>query len=147
MCMSHKKVCECGNNHAELTMRDEILGPNVVLKVYCPECSKDAKTDAASVLSDNGWAIEFDIEAAEMASMKMINPPGTLTPEYIFDEGYCTWAGYCPGDIERAAVERAEIVKLMKVDPKAYIDKIKKWGIERAEKLGREGWRKAKAAV
>jgi len=147
MCMSHKTRCACGMNHAELTMRDEVLGPDAVVKLYCPDCAKGVEVDYSRMLVDNGWVIEYDIEIAGLYSMKMTRAPEPLTPEYIFDEGYCTWAGYCPGDIERAAKERAEIVRIMKVDPRAYVEKLKKWGTERAVRLGDEGWRKAKAAV
>lgn len=147
MCMSHKTRCVCGANSAELTMRDEILAPAVVDRLYCPECARGLEVDGSRMLVDNGWVIEFDIDTAGLYSRKMTRPPDPLTPEYIFDEGYCTWAGYCPGDIEQAATERAEIVKIMKVDPRAYIEELKSWGMERATRLGDEGWRKAKAAV
>lgn len=42
-----------------------------------------------------------------------------------------------------SAREREELVKLSRVDPRRYLEEIKKWGIERMERLAREGWRKA----
>jgi len=128
-------------------MRDEILGPEVVSELYCPECSLERDIDPDTMLVDNGWVIVFEMEIAAFRSVKMTPAPSNLTPDFIFDEGYCTWAGYCPGDLKTAAEEKAEIVKLMKVDPKAYVKAITSWGKERAVKLSEAGWRKAKAAL
>jgi len=128
-------------------MRDEILGPEVINGLYCPECSLEADLDPETMLSDNGWVIVYDMEVASFRSGKMTQAPSTLTPEYLFDEGYCTWAGYCPGDLKAAAEEKAEIVKMMKIDPRAYVKAITDWGKKRAEKLSALGWRKAKSAL
>jgi hypothetical protein len=147
MCMSHKMSCSCGATSAELTMRDEILGPEVVSELYCPACSPECEIDPDTMLADNGWVIVFDMEVAAFRSQRMTPQPAKLTPDFIFDEGYCTWAGYCPGDLKRAAEEKAEIVKLMKVNPRAYVKAITSWGKERAVKLSDAGWRKAKAAL
>lgn len=146
MCVSHRMTCECGASTAELTMRDEVLGPEVVKTLYCPECSAGREIDPGSMLSDNGWVIVFDMELAGFHAPRMAPPPSGLTAEFVFDEGYCTWAGYCPGDIRKAAEERAEIVKLMKVDPKAYVRALTGWGRDRAARLAAQGWRKARAA-
>ena len=148
MCMSYKRTCECGSKAAEFTMRDEIMPPDVVKKLYCPSCGGSVSFARESMVNDNGWVIEYDMELAGFYRPSMVGAPeGDLSPEYIFDEGYCSWAGYCPGDLERAAREKAEIVKMMKVDPRAYVEALKGWGHDRAQRLSDEGWRKAKAAV
>jgi len=41
--------------------------------------------------------------------------------------------------------EREELVKLAKINPKQYLDEIRKWGIDRMARLARDGWRKAHA--
>ena len=44
---------------------------------------------------------------------------------------------------EAALREREELVSLSKVNPGKYLEEFKRWGIERIERLAREGWRKA----
>ena len=39
--------------------------------------------------------------------------------------------------------ERAELVKLSKINPKKYIEEFRRWCIERIERLADESWRKA----
>lgn len=147
MCQSYKRTCECGSQAAEFTMRDEIMPPDVVKMLYCPSCGSTVEFHDKTMVNDNGWIIEYDMELADFYSSRVGAPAGKLDPGYIFDEGYCSWAGYCPGDMEIAAREKAEIVKLMKVDPRAYIEAIKGWGHDRARRLSEEGWRKARAAL
>jgi hypothetical protein len=147
MCQSYKRTCECGSQAAEFTMRDEIMPPDVVKMLYCPSCGSTVEFQDKTMVNDNGWIIEYDMELAEFYSHQLGASPEAFCPDYIFDEGYCSWAGYCPGDMERAALEKAEIVKMMKVDPKAYIGAIKDWGHDRARRLAEEGWRKATAAL
>ena len=147
MCMSHKVRCTCGRESAEFSMRDEVMAPGVIKALYCPSCGEGLDFSGETMLDDNGWVIEYDMEQAGIYSSRLGLPAGKLTPEFIFDEGYCTWAGYCPGDIRKAAEEKAEIVKMMKTDPKTYVKALMVWGKERAQRLGREGWRKARAAV
>jgi len=147
MCTSHKVVCKCGHNSADFTMRDEVLGHEVIRGLYCPECGKGVSVDSATMLDDNGWIIEYDMEVAGFFASRMGAPSGGPTPEFIFDEGWCVWNGYCPGDLEKAYHERQEIVKLMKTDPRAYVKALTEWGAGRARDLSEQGWRKAKAAV
>lgn len=146
MCMSHKIRCECGKETAEFTMRDEVLAPEVIKKVNCPACASADGHDAHTMLADNGWVIHYDMEVAELFAARM-KAAGKVTPEYIFDEGYCTWAGYCPGDLKQAAIEKEEIVKTMKADPRGYVKKLMDWGQGRARRLSDAGWRKARHAV
>jgi hypothetical protein len=66
-----------------------------------------------------------------------------VTPEFIFDEGYCTWRGVYPGDHLDSAREREELLKLAKTDKKRYFEEFAGWGIKRMERLALQGWRKA----
>jgi hypothetical protein len=72
-----------------------------------------------------------------------ISATGALSPEFLFDEGYCTWRGVYPNDHIDSAREREELLKLAKTDKKRYFDELRTWGNRRMERLAREGWRKA----
>jgi hypothetical protein len=91
---------------------------------------------------DNDWIIEYNMEVARFMLQK-ISPISPVTPELVFDEGYCTWRGVTPTDPVDSAREREEILKLAKTDPKRYFEELKTWGITRMERLARAGWRKA----
>jgi len=93
------------------------------------------------MLYDNGWIIEYDMDIAQFIGKNL--PDTHITPEFLFDEGYCTWRGTYPTDHLDSVREREEIIKLAKTDPKRYFKEIKRWGIERMERLAAEGWRKA----
>ena len=93
------------------------------------------------MLIDNGWIIEYDMAVARFAGAKL--PHREMTPELLFDEGYCTWRGISPTDYVDSARERGDLVKMSKINPKKYLEEFKRWGIERMERLANEGWRKA----
>lgn len=59
------------------------------------------------------------------------------------EEGYCAWRGIYPSDHIDSAIERSEIIRLAKIDPKKYMQEMKEWANRRMERLSREGWRKA----
>ena len=113
----------------------------VVDRLYCPACSGDIKYDPESMLMDNGWVIEYDMDVARFMGGKL--PYAEITPELLFDDGYCTWRGVYPTDHIDSVTEREELVKLAKINPKKYLEEFKKWGLERMERLALEGWRKA----
>jgi hypothetical protein len=94
------------------------------------------------MLSDNGWIIQFDMEVARFA-MQKISPASEVTPEFLFDEGYCTWRGVTPTDHIDSVKERQELAKLAKTDRKRYFEEMKSWANTRMERLARAGWRKA----
>jgi hypothetical protein len=94
------------------------------------------------MLADNGWIIAYDMDIARFL-MQKVAPAHEITPEYIFDEGYCTWRGMTPTDTRDSVRERTELAQLAKTDPKQYFQEIKAWGNSRIERLAREGWRKA----
>ncbi len=146
MCMEYSMRCSCGGREASFNFRDEIMPPEVISRLYCPNCSGEIGFNPETMLADNGWVIEYDMEVAKFSALKTPHLlKKELTPEVLFDEGYATWRGIYPGDHIDSAREREEIVAMAKSDPKAYIERIKNWGVERMERLRKEGWRKANA--
>ena len=142
MCVDHSKSCACGKSHAGFNLREEILPFEVVSGLYCPACSQKVAFDPASMLSDNGWILQYDMEIARFA-MQNIGPASQVTPELLFDEGYCTWRGVTPTDHIDSVKERQELAKLAKTDRKRYFEEMKSWANTRMERLARAGWRKA----
>jgi hypothetical protein len=94
------------------------------------------------MLEDNGWVIGFDMEVARFMLQKAV-PAGRVTPEFIFDEGYCTWRGVTPSDHLDSIRERNELLQLAQTDRKRYFEEFKNWSNNRMARLAREGWRKA----
>lgn len=147
MCMEYSKKCECGSKQASFHFQDNIMPPEVISRLYCPDCQRSGEVDKAALVEDNGWAIEFDMEmAAFSAAMLPSHIKNNLTPHKLFDEGYASWRGIYPGDHIDSVREREEIVKIAKVNPKEYIAKLRDWATSRMDRLAREGWRKANAA-
>ncbi len=141
MCMDYKMQCSCGNT-ASFNFKDGVFPFEVIRRLYCPACSPKVSLDASTTLEDNGWRIEFDMDIARFAGQ---NLPFEPTPEFLFDEGYCTWRGVCPTDHIDSLKERQELVSLSKIDPKKYLEAMKIWSIQRMARLADEGWRKAHA--
>ncbi len=142
MCVAHQITCTCGKNSASIHAKDSILSAEVIQRLFCPACSGKVDFDPATMLSDNGWIIEYNMEMARFM-MQNISPAHEVSPGFIFDEGYCTWNGVHPHDIVDSAKERQELVKLAQTDNKKYFEEFKNWGVNRMERLAREGWRKA----
>ena len=142
MCVDHSKMCSCGKSSASFNFRDEVLPFEAISGLYCPACSRDVHYDASTMLADNGWVIEYNMEVARFMMQKK-SPASQVTPEFLFDEGYCTWRGVYPGDHIDSAREREELLKLAKTDKKRYFEEFKTWGVKRMERLALAGWRKA----
>lgn len=142
MCIDHTMNCTCGAQSASFNLRDNIMPVEIIKKLHCPSCSVKIKYNPETMLIDNDWIIEYDMEVAQFMVLKM--PYVKLTPELLFDEGYCTWRGVYPQDHIDSVSEREELVKLSKINPKKYLEEFKKWGIKRMERLTHEGWRKAR---
>lgn len=142
MCVDHKITCTCGKNSASFNFKDDLLPAGVVNRLFCPECSTAAGFNPGTMLADNGWIIEYDMDIAKFMTQK-ISREQAMSPEFLFDEGYCSWRGIYPNDHLDSARERAELLALAKSDPRRYFDEIKTWGITRMERLAGEGWRKA----
>lgn len=144
MCMAHETNCTCGNGMAGFNFKNEIMSGDVINRIYCPECSRDIKFDPETMVVDNGWVIEYDMEIARFQAQKIRMSAEKVTPDFIFDEGYCTWRGVYPTDHIDSVLERTEIMKLAKINPRKYLEEMKEWANTRMERLTREGWRKAR---
>ncbi len=146
MCMEVKKRCYCGEKEASFNLKDNIMMPEVISDLYCPKCSKEIKVDTTTMLYDNGWLIKYDmILAKSLAENKLKMSKEEVNPAFLFDQGYATWQGTYPGELDDIVEEKQEIVAIMKQDPKLYFQKIKEWANDRMERLKEEGWRKAQA--
>ncbi len=141
MCMDHTIRCSCGHSAASFNFRDELMPVAVVNRLYCPKCSGEVPYDASAMLRDNDWIIEYDMDVARFKGQCL--PSANITPDYLFDEGYCTWRGVYPTDHSDSVREREELVRLSKTDQKKYLAEFRKWGISRMDRLSKEGWRKA----
>ncbi len=146
MCEDHEMRCSCGASSASIMFRDEIFPEEIVSRVYCPQCSAGVEFDAATMVADNGWIIEFDMEVAEYFRDRAPELTGAITPEALFDGGYATWRGVYPGEHEDSARERQELLELSRIDKARYFKEFKQWGRKRMERLRQEGWRKAQAS-
>ena len=142
MCVDHSVHCSCGKGSASINFRDEILPFEVITKLSCPVCSPVAPYDPSTMIADNGWVIGFDMDVARFM-LRKVAPADRVTPEFIFDEGYCTWRGITPSDHIDSVRERNGLLQLAQTDRKRYFEEIKNWSNNRMEHLAREGWRKA----
>jgi len=142
MCVDHSINCLCGKNHASFNFRDEVLPHETITKLHCPACSQGVSYNPATMLADTGWIIGFDMDVARFM-LQNVAPADMVTPEFIFDEGYCTWRGVTPTDHIDSVKEREALAQLAKIDRKRYFEEIKSWSNKRMERLAREGWRKA----
>lgn len=148
MCMDHSFKCNCASEEVSITLKNEILPPETLLAVYCPKCSKGVEFNPATMVKDNGWILEYEMDIATLLSAGMPSEhKKNLSPELIFDEDYCSWRGVYPGDHTDSIKEREQILALAKVDPKRYLSEMKSWANSRMEKLKQQGWRKASDRV
>lgn len=145
MCMAYERNCKCGAASASFHFKDNLITEKAIGDLYCPSCAKTVAFDEATMVADNGWMIRYDLEMARFSANGKIG--GSLTPDLLFDGGYCTWNGMYPGDHIDSLREREKITALAKTNPIEYIRKLKAWAVERAEKLKGDGWRKAQNAA
>lgn len=143
MCMSNEVVCGCGKEKVSFHYGDSILPEEIIMAVYCPECS-GIDFNSSTMIKDNGWVIEYDLDVARMFANQLKIKKEDITPAFIFDSGYATWNGYTPNDIKAAAKEKMELLELAKLDKRRYLSEIKNWTENRLKKLSEEGWRKAR---
>lgn len=147
MCMAVFKKCECGSRSVQFHLRDNILTPEVVTRLFCPDCPGDAGFDAASMVNDNGWIIEYDMVLATMQLMqKRMVDQEMVRPGYLFDQGYACWLETYPGEKEDIRDERERIIALKESDQQKYLQEMMRWNIKRLAELKARGWRKAQAA-
>ncbi len=145
MCMAYEKSCSCGARSASFHFRDNVLPEQIVKDLYCPSCAREIALNPADMVRDNGWVIRYDMDMARFLTVGKIQ--GSITPDVLFDEGYCTWNGMYPGDHLDSVKEREKITALAKTNPVEYLKKLKTWAVERSERLKDEGWRKAQNAA
>ena len=144
MCQEVRRTCSCGQNQAAFHLRDNVMDQKVIDRLFCPSCSTDQKFDKETMVNDNDWIIEYDMDLARMfAVTKLSMDPAHMNPEYIFDEGYATWREMYPGETEDITDERNKIIAMKDSDPKEYLTAINSWAVERIKRLKDDGWRKA----
>jgi len=144
MCQEVKKTCSCGQRDATFHLRDNVMDQKVIDRLFCPSCSADQDVDQETMVRDNGWVIEYDMDLARMfAITKLAMDPSHVNPELIFDEGYVTWREMYPGETEDITDERNKIIAMKDSDPKEYLAAINSWAVERIQRLKDDGWRKA----
>ncbi len=147
MCLEVRKTCKCGSKSAQFHLRDNILSQEVLVELYCPDCSSEVELNPETMLMDNGWIIEYDMDLAKfLAVSKLMVDPDIVRPGFVFDSGYACWQEMYPGEQQDVLEERKEILALQKQDPSRYLQEISSWNIARIERLKADGWRKALAA-
>ncbi len=145
MCIDVRKECRCGGRTTRFLLRDNLLIPEVIKELYCPDCSGEYKVNSDSMVFDNGWAIEYDMPLARSICLQKRGlDESEVTPEFLFDSGYATWLELYPGEQEEIREEKNRIVELAKTDQKQYLKKIHDWNRERIDQLQKIGWRKAR---
>jgi hypothetical protein len=144
MCMDIRIKCNCGKNLVPFNMRNDIFSQEVVVNLFCPEESENVDFNKNTMINDNGWIIEYDMELAKfLGSRKLDISPDEITPEFIFDEGYATWKEIFPGEQEKSKSAREKIMALAKTDPKKYFEELRNWANKRMRDFKEIGWRKA----
>lgn len=146
MCMALRLKCRCGERYASIHNDGSILPEEIIRNLYCPKCATSITLDTTTMVEDNGWIIEYDMEIAKVFASQLGVDANEITPEFLFDKGYCTWNGYTPFDQEERAREKMELLRLAREDSRRYIEEFKGWTEKRLKRLSSEGWRKAKKA-
>lgn len=143
MCSNYQVVCRCGENRANMLFRNHILPPESVSNLYCPKCSPGVAFDRERMIADSRWILEFDMDLARACLWSVQLSIDRLSPAFLFDEGYATWNGFTPIELEEKLLERQKIVTLASQNMRHYLAEIKRWGCERVQRLRDAGWRKA----
>lgn len=145
MCMMESRRCFCGRQFAYLNFRDNLLPPEILVHLYCPECSSQTNFDPTYMVADCGWIMEYDMDGAQVFFKKK-GLARNITPEIIFDEGYLTWQGFSPGDHEVRAEIKQRLAPLSKGDMNQYLQVLKSEWLSHVERLKAAGWRRAQQA-
>ena len=147
MCQDVSRDCSCGKEKVSFHLRDNIMSPGVIDRLFCPACSGTVALEKESMVEDNGWVIEYDMGLARMyAITKLGMEPDQVQPGLVFDEGYVTWREMYPGETRDIAGERERLVAMKEKNPQEYLAAITSWAVERIVRLKAEGWRKAQRA-
>ncbi len=145
MCMMESRRCCCGQKMAYLNFRNNLLTPEILVSLYCPDCAPNADFDPETMVADCGWIMEYDMEGARAFFVKE-NLDSAMTPELIFDEGYLTWQGFSPRDHEIRVELHRRLAPLVKGDMNLYLQSLKDEWLTHVERLKDEGWRRARQA-
>ncbi|MFZ5798355.1 MAG: hypothetical protein C4563_04400 [Desulfobulbus sp.] len=146
MCIDVRKTCVCGKHRIQFHLRDNIMSEEVIARLFCPDCSGAVPVDLETMVQDNGWLIEYDLELARfLAAAKLQLAPDAIDPPFLFDSGYATWQELYPGEQQDILAERSAIIDLLKTDSHEYLQRINRWNIDRVARLKAEGWRRAQA--
>jgi hypothetical protein len=143
MCDNHRVPCNCGQNQANVLFKNNVLNLSVLSNIFCPNCSRMVNFDAESMLEDNEWILEFDLVIARGCLHRANIHTVDLSPSFIFDQGYASWNGFTPDELDQKLVERTQIIALAHQDIHLYLAEIKRWGSARVKKFREAGWRKA----
>lgn len=147
MCQEVCKRCSCGRERVFFHLRDNIMGQEVIDRLFCPVCSGTIVLDEERMIEDNGWVIEYDMELARMYAIAGLGmSPERVGPGFVFDEGYAAWREMYPGESREVAAERARILAIREEDPREYLLVINAWAVARIERLKAAGWRRARRA-
>src|SRR4030042_188666 len=144
MCRNERRFCRCGRNSAALLFRDNLLYPEILVNLYCPQCQEMVIWNETTMLRDCGWILEYDIDGAQ-ALLKQRGIKGTATPEFLFDEGYLSWQGLSPGDPEINTELHRRLAPLIEQDLPRYFKSMKTEWRKHVSELKAQGWRKAQA--
>ncbi len=148
MCTNLRLYCTCRKHSANIMNRDNILPTEVIRKMWCPECSGIAAFEPDRMVKDNGWMIEYRMDMARnILAGKFGDSRSEISPEFLFDEGYSSWNGFTPTELEESLAERSAIRKECGSNMLVFMTKITSWGKDRVKTLSDRGWRKAQAAV
>lgn len=145
MCLQQSRVCACGRQTAYLNFYDNILTPEILVALYCPECRHLATFDAETMVEDCGWIMEYDLEGAQFL-LKQRGITVEVTPEFLFDEGYLSWQGFTPHDLEVNAALHRRLEPLIKENLPLYMKTLKEEWLAYVREVKAAGWRKAQRA-
>ncbi len=146
MCLHQRVRCVCGREEAYMFHRDSILPEEVLIELFCPECSSNVKVDPSCMIYDAGWVIHYDMDIASYFLKHRGIQVENLTPEFIFDNDYCSWYGLSPHDIDENTKLTEELAHLKNVSMLGYIETFKNKRLEHVKKLRDMGFRKAQDA-
>jgi hypothetical protein len=142
--MNLRRFCVCGRNSTFLSFRDNLLLPEILLNLYCPQCRPPAPLDKTTMLEDCGWVLEYDVERAQVY-LDLRGLRQQATPEYLFDQDYLSWQGLAPGDQEESARLHRRLEPLVRQDYALYLKSLKTEWTAHVAGLKSAGWRKAQA--
>lgn len=125
--------------------RDNILPGEILINLYCPECRDLVAWDPEYMAEDNGWILEYDMDGARFL-MWQRGITREITPDFLLEEGYLSWNGLAPHDLEERKRLHAELAPLLRQDRLQYINALKRTMLEHVAALKAAGWRKAQTA-